>query len=284
MTPTQRTFILGEEWLYYKLYCGRRTADLVLTTVIKPLTESLLSKGRIDQWFFIRYEDPSPHLRVRFHCNSIENTAVVIQMMKDQLANYVEDGTIWSVQTDMYSRELQRYGVNIIEEAEEFFYLDSQFCLQTLDMVEDDKLLFLITLRSIDGVLNLFEFDIHEKAKFTSKNFQAFKQEFNADKNLNKQLNIKHQTLREEIESILTSPIDEYSPLIRLLQNKESDLRTVVGRIVSEIDQKEITIDDYISSQIHMTVNRAFRDKQRLHELVCYSCLNRFYKSKSISK
>ena len=37
----KRKFILGEEWLYYKIYCGKRTADVILTQVIKPLAENL---------------------------------------------------------------------------------------------------------------------------------------------------------------------------------------------------------------------------------------------------
>ena len=45
----KRTFILGDEWLYYKLYCGKRTADTVFVDCIKPLTEKLLNDNLIDQ-------------------------------------------------------------------------------------------------------------------------------------------------------------------------------------------------------------------------------------------
>ena len=57
----KRTFILGEEWLYYKLYTGTKTADLLLADVIGPLCKTFIANGWIDKWFFIRYHDPESH-------------------------------------------------------------------------------------------------------------------------------------------------------------------------------------------------------------------------------
>src|SRR5262249_46206428 len=56
----RRRFAPGSEWTYAKLYCGRAAADRLLAEQIAPLA------GIADQWFFIRYEDPDFHLRVRF--------------------------------------------------------------------------------------------------------------------------------------------------------------------------------------------------------------------------
>lgn len=70
---TQRNFNIGSEWLYYKFYCGVKTADKLLTEVIKPLTEELQTKQLIDKFFFIRYTDPDLHIRLRFHLIDIGN-------------------------------------------------------------------------------------------------------------------------------------------------------------------------------------------------------------------
>ncbi|WP_392348660.1 lantibiotic dehydratase C-terminal domain-containing protein [uncultured Polaribacter sp.] len=51
----QRTFVIGDKWLYYKIYCGVKTADMLLLEVIKPLTEQLIEEKIIDKWFFIGY-------------------------------------------------------------------------------------------------------------------------------------------------------------------------------------------------------------------------------------
>jgi hypothetical protein len=38
----QRTFILGDRWLYYKIYTGPKTCDAVLTEIIKAVAEQLI--------------------------------------------------------------------------------------------------------------------------------------------------------------------------------------------------------------------------------------------------
>ena len=87
----KRSFILGDEWLYYKLYCGKRTAELILVDCIKSLTESLLADGLVDQWFFIRYADPNPHIRIRFHCSQISKLGIIIDRIHKAIATYVEN-------------------------------------------------------------------------------------------------------------------------------------------------------------------------------------------------
>jgi len=51
----QRKFLLGDAWLYYKIYCGARTADMLLTDMIAPLVAELKKQELIEKWFFIRY-------------------------------------------------------------------------------------------------------------------------------------------------------------------------------------------------------------------------------------
>ncbi|MEF9476554.1 thiopeptide-type bacteriocin biosynthesis protein [Chryseobacterium sp. 1B4] len=60
--------IPGGNWIYYKLYMGTKSADEILEDKIKPLADQLIEENVIDQWFFIRYNDPKYHLRIRFKC------------------------------------------------------------------------------------------------------------------------------------------------------------------------------------------------------------------------
>ncbi len=273
----KRNFILGDEWLYYKIYCGKRTADVVLTDIIQPLCGKLLEENLIDQWFFIRYEDPKPHLRVRFHVTDTNNLGTVIKNVNNYIGTYIDNGTIWSIQADMYSRELERYGSDSIEESEYIFYIDSQTCINALRLIDDDTLLFLFSLRSIDTLLNVFNFDLDQKIKFTAYNGDLFKKEFNTNKTLSKQLNKKYQTLRNPILSFFVKPEKEFTPLVELLNKKSELITQKVRRINDSIKNQHLNLEDLLASHVHMTVNRLFRDKQRLHELVCYSCLYKFY-------
>ena len=74
----QRSFTVGDNWLYYKIYTGSRTSDMILLDIIKPLTESLLNDDVIDKWFFIRYNDPDAHIRLRFLLSENSSLAQVV--------------------------------------------------------------------------------------------------------------------------------------------------------------------------------------------------------------
>jgi hypothetical protein len=65
-SPMKRVFLPGSEILYIKLYASNRTLENMLGDVIYPFTEDLLEKHIIAKWFFIRYNDPESHLRIRF--------------------------------------------------------------------------------------------------------------------------------------------------------------------------------------------------------------------------
>ena len=274
----KRTFILGDKWLYYKLYCGKRTADMILVDCIKPLTEKLLNENLIGQWFFIRYSDPNPHLRIRFHCSDINKLGIIIDSIHKAISYYMETDLIWKVQTDTYNREIERYGENTIEEAEHFFYIDSDLCIKALELIEEDTLLFLFALRSIHTVFEVFDFTIEDKLLFVKENLEAFKTEFNSNKSLSKQLYKKHNGLKKEIIQFMEIQNHiEYQPLINLLNTNKEQLEIVKKTILKKELQQNIDLNNLLSSYIHMMLNRLFRDKQRLHELVCYDNLYRYY-------
>jgi thiopeptide-type bacteriocin biosynthesis protein len=78
MSKIKRNFIVGEEWLYYKIYCGNYTADKILINEVQTIVNKLFRKKLIDQWFFIRYYDPDFHLRIRFHLINLNAITEVI--------------------------------------------------------------------------------------------------------------------------------------------------------------------------------------------------------------
>jgi len=47
----KREFCLGSEWLYYKIYTGVQTADLLLLEEFAPVIEQLKAQKVIEKWF-----------------------------------------------------------------------------------------------------------------------------------------------------------------------------------------------------------------------------------------
>ena len=137
--PPPRKFVLGDEWLYYKLYCGAKTADQLLKEVVGPAVESLYAQELIDKWFFIRYKDDDYHLRLRFHANKSENTGKIIALFREKSEYFLHNQLLWRVQTDTYQRELERYGYHTIECAESLFCVNSEMVLDYLSTEEEDE-------------------------------------------------------------------------------------------------------------------------------------------------
>ncbi|MBK8235540.1 MAG: thiopeptide-type bacteriocin biosynthesis protein [Deltaproteobacteria bacterium] len=63
--PRQHGLEPGGPWLYLKLYTGTGVADRLLREVIAPIVHEAREQAIIGRWFFLRYRDPVPHLRVR---------------------------------------------------------------------------------------------------------------------------------------------------------------------------------------------------------------------------
>src|SRR5581483_9023055 len=69
VTPTSAVNRLrppGSDWLFVKLYCAAVVEEEFLVGPARELCDALSRSGSIDGWFFVRYADPDPHIRLRF--------------------------------------------------------------------------------------------------------------------------------------------------------------------------------------------------------------------------
>lgn len=284
----RRNFSIGSEWLYYKIYTGHKTADLILTEFIKPLTEELIEQGIIDKWFYIRYADPKYHLRVRFLCADEVNIGKVISILHEPLNGYMQQDLIWKIQLDTYQREVERYGPKTMELSETLFHYDSNSIVQFLDLIEGDEgeqLRWLYGLRAIDNLLDSFDYSLEDKLGLMDNLKTAFGREFGMARPLKKQLDDKYRKERKNIDAfmVFTKEIEpDYSPILTILENKKQLLEPLTKRIL-DLGKKgklELGLNNLMGSYIHMLMNRLFKSKNRLNEMVCYDFLYRYYRSR----
>ncbi len=283
----KRTFIIGDEWLYMKFYTGPKSADLILTEMVKPVSEQLLEEGAIDHWFFIRYSDPKSHTRVRFHVPNPENLNKVILSIREHAAEYIAQSLVWKVQADTYEREVERYGINSMELSEKIFFLDSRMIVGMLAMIEGDegeRIRWLFALRTMDTLLDDFRLDIEQKYNLITILRENFGREHGMNRSLKDQLENKFRKERSQINEILDRANDEVSemlPLFQLITEKSEGMKPLVDEIknLEQAGRLHTKIEDLIPSYSHMMINRLFKSKQRLHELVIYDFLHRYYKS-----
>ena len=283
----QREFILGDSWIYFKIYTGHKTADKILTDIIRPIAYQLIEQKIIDKWFFIRYGDPKYHLRIRFHLTKLENIFPVINSFYPHFNKYLNLDLIWKIQTDTYKREVERYGISSMCLSEELFYHDSKLNVDFLNLIkgsEDEDIRWLFSLKSIDSLLNSFKYNDEGKNELLLVLSSSFKKEFNSSKHLVKQLSSKYRNKQKIIEEFLidSGSNSNQSTIKDLLKEKEKKIDNIVVEILklNTDGDLDLSISQLMSSYIHMLMNRLFKSRNRVHELVCYDFLSRYYKSK----
>jgi len=260
---TQRAFIPGSKWVYYKVYCGLNTADNILTQMISPLSNQLINDGIIDQWFFIRYSDPENHLRIRFHLKDEKKIEAVMKGVYQTLESHVNNKLIWDLQLATYQRELERYGANTIEDLESFFYHDSEFLLEIIKASQDEETRFQQVFYYVNSLINLFISNHEEKLAFLDRGQSNFKTEFNANNFTKKQLSKKYRSFntgnRPDTFQMDLAPLQKIANKILSLDKQEA---------------LELPLTNLLGSIVHMTVNRVFQSRQRLYEMVLYDFLH----------
>ncbi|MDR3220018.1 MAG: thiopeptide-type bacteriocin biosynthesis protein [Dysgonamonadaceae bacterium] len=279
MKPIQRTYMPGSTWIYIKLYVGIKTADDLLIKVIAPIIRELQRKQAIEKWFFIRYSDPDFHLRIRLLVTDFIYIGEIICLFQKKLVYWNKNNLLWKMQLDSYNRELERYGKNLIEEAESVFYADSECVLSIIRKLgNNEKYRWMIALKLIDSLLSDFHLSMEEKQKLMENLSKLFKTEFGFNEYNAKSFNTKFRENKMIVESTLNNIIDEkefnflYSPI----RKRTKQLVSIVGKI-NKNKLKHINLNELLSSYLHMMLNRLFRSKNRIHELILYDFMRRYY-------
>lgn len=154
----------NHNWISLHIFY-HQSFERILTECIGPLSEQLLAKGSIDRFFFIRYWQGGPHVRLRLQLSDeslrketesfareqisgflkrfpsrfkIEREKLLASQRQMALAEYgTEEGVMIfdnnSIQTIPYEREWARYGgaLAMIISEEQFFY-SSQLTMRLL--------------------------------------------------------------------------------------------------------------------------------------------------------
>lgn len=126
ITPAERKRFPGEEWVYLKLYAALSQHEELIAGPLREIVPVLQERELIDRWFFIRYTDPEPHLRLRFHAQGGQEIPAILALVlpwSDQLARR---GQLQRIALDTYEREVERYGgPEAIDLLEQVFTMDS---------------------------------------------------------------------------------------------------------------------------------------------------------------
>jgi len=277
MKKETRNFYPGDEWLYFRIYTGIKTADNILIS-LKSILNKLKKENIISGFFFLRYSDPDFHIRLRIRLVHINNLGHAIIQCNKNLKKACNDNLIGRVEIGTYNRELERYSEEHIQLSEEIFSVDSEYILALLAYLhkKDDNLRWMSALMLIDQFFDDIKLDIEERYTYINQMSDSFKIEFGYNMYNSKQLNNIYRERKKQIETVLdTKKSEENKDLAKvktILKKKTKAMKTL-------IKEKNYIPKNNISSYIHMSMNRLFRSNNRIHELLIYDFLSRHYKS-----
>jgi thiopeptide-type bacteriocin biosynthesis protein len=291
-TTTKNEFIIGDEWIYFKIYTGKSTSDIVISDFIRKLTSILTNRKIIDKWFFIRYSDPENHLRLRLHLINTKSIGEVITIFNKRIKKYYQSSLVWNIQIETYRQETQRYGFETMSSSEDLFFYDSEMVtnfITYLNNIENKDLRWLFCISSIDNFLNSFSYTIDEKINLFKKLKEAFSNEFNIDRNTKKQIGKKYKSYLNEIITFTDDYFfDEkyHLQIEKIISARNKKSKNVIANILNmkNKDMLSVSTEKLIISHIHMHTNRLFNSEPRFCELVLYDFLYKFYSYKKLKK
>jgi thiopeptide-type bacteriocin biosynthesis protein len=286
-TLEQRAFAPGSEWLYAKFYLAAALQNRLLTQNIRALLLELELHGWIDRWFFIRYQDPDMHVRLRLHCAPGRDPALLMRRVTGAGGALLETGDCWRFQLDTYEREMGRFGIDgSMVWAESWFHRDSRAVMETLAQhaeLSPDRH-WLLAAAGLDCLLSGFGFDDVNKKLLMIHSRDAFRGEFGSSR---KEIRAAGELFRKFRPQLLDTirrtrglarsedAEDFMGDLQSLRELRVEHQLTPIGegvRSAGSVISRELAMDF-----CHLHCNRMLQGAQRMQELVIYDLLVRAY-------
>ncbi|MEU6300158.1 lantibiotic dehydratase [Streptomyces erythrochromogenes] len=129
----------GGDWTHVKLYAAVGQHDDILTHSLPELVGELREEGLIDRWFFIRYGDPHPHVRIRVRRAPDAAASAPLVRLVGWAKGLVDAGVAVDVAVVSYDRETERYGGPLaLDAAEAVFEASSDMVTALLGLLRSN--------------------------------------------------------------------------------------------------------------------------------------------------
>lgn len=284
--PTsRRTFPPGSEWLYAKIYCGESTADRVLCELAPVIRDA----GT--RWFFIRYSDPDPHLRLRFHGDPAHLLGTVLPALERVVTPLIDRGIARRLVLDTYQRETERYGGDRgIELVEQLFQLDSECVLGIVELLDGDAgadARWRLALRGIDSMLDAIGLSPDERMQVMTFGRDMIGNEHHADAAFWGRIGERFLKERASLDQLFArdraaDAEHDLEPGFELLAKRDASICELAVELRRRDAANELApkLGDFAWSLVHMHANRLLHASQRAQEMVLYDFLRRLHQSR----
>jgi len=262
--PPRRVHRPGSAWVYAKTYCGGGSdADAIITGIVAPLMRSLLESGAIDRWFFLRYADPEPHIRLR--ARAVGESTIVLARVAAAL------GDAGRLQFDTYEPEVGRYGGDEgVDVAERIFQHDSECVAAVLEEHGTDLPRWQLAMIGVDRLLDDAGLSADARIGFLRRAADDHFAAGNVDAATRKQLSSRLRDRREMLAAMLAD-----SDLLAHFDARSRAVRPLLRDVMERRGIGAVSSHALLASYVHMHVNRVLRGSHARGEMIVYDSLAR---------
>jgi thiopeptide-type bacteriocin biosynthesis protein len=242
----------SSDWLYLKLYMEHWLMDDFIAEAMLSFCNSLRDGG-IEEWFFVRYADPCPHIRLRIH-SSPSALNELYSSVCGWTADLINAGICSRFSIDTYDREIERYGgEDGMRLAEQFFAADS---IAVASLLRERRFFSEDVDRVSIGVLAAYQMllslGLKDESLAVWLRKYALKERASGG---------EYRERKSVLIGLLTRLESTYSPVPdSILRDRNESFRKIGEKLQALSDEKILTraLDDVYRSYLHMHCNRLF--------------------------
>ncbi|MCY1536022.1 thiopeptide-type bacteriocin biosynthesis domain protein [compost metagenome] len=254
--------------MYFEIYCHPYRANFILQEWYKFIKGI---NNVIRNWFYIRYNDPSAHLRIRLQLKNTDCINEILKSVKQLVKPLLLNSYIQDFCLKTYFRETLRYQAAPIDWVEQFFNDDSQYCLALLNSEPTNDQLYRATLNYTDALLNIYSENRNKQLAFIRSMAEKFASEMKFSSQKFKRINY----IYKKIDALPDYKINGSAK--NSLKIVKRQFKRILSHCVTQ-DERENMVADLL----HLHINRLFIQQQRMHETIIYQLLLNTTKKKQV--
>lgn len=244
-----------DQWLYLKLYGVSSNIEDLISFNISQYFNEKVTEGEIEKYFFMRYADPVPHLRLRLNAPA-EKLLELYPEMQNWLKSLMKKGLINRYAIDSYDREIERYGgLRLMDIAENLFYFDS---IVVEDILREQRLNNINFSKEFIGMVSIIHYmenygvEYDKQVEFLRSQIKP--SEYRDDFNKNRKEYIELCNSNNNWEKL--RGIEEGDLLLNILDKRYDIVKNYSEKLNKSL--KDIEKYYILDSIIHLHCNRLF--------------------------
>ena len=280
-------FSPGSNWLYFKLFGSHYTLDRFLASYLFPFITSSDISPHLISWFFVRYNTPDNHLRIRFKGNPEWLISTLLPTFTSLTGPLVEQGWLSKFELSTYIPEIVRYGgLDALSICEDVFTIDSEVIVNCLAQINAGSLeieRWKLTILSLHRLLIDLLPDVKARHSMALQTAIYLKKELHFMPDNEHGLKKQYRRLREELRDLISVPKGHeiLETIDAIFKERSAKLAPIVYKLAALQDGSSLTssYSDIVASILHMHINRISKEQPRMHELISYDIIARVYAS-----